>query len=147
MRKLITTLSLLFVAAFSFAQGNKVVDSQDIISIKNLVDNQFKGTFSVRGMYISTHSYRDLIFLVEEDDYIIPIKLVKNDLGAEKRFRALNLQPGDTLIVKGILSSIYVDADSYKGLEHAAIIDIHRGPASDAASCQSDQGGKAVQAC
>ena len=118
---------------FRIVDGNSIASpfptsKAEYTPIKELIDAHRNGTYSIRAKYVKTHSYNELVFLVEEDDYIIPIRLVKKDLGAEKRFRALNLQEGDSLIIKGNLSRINVGIDYYTGLEDAVILDVTTSP-------------------
>ncbi len=96
--------------------------TESIVEIKTLVDVLERGTFTIKGSFAGVHDYSQLIFLIEEDDYIIPVKLVQNDLGAEKRFAALGMREGDSLVVKGRLSSIDIDSHDYKGLVDAFIV-------------------------
>lgn len=111
---------------FRFGGGDKGQPSidYDLTSLKELVENKQYGEFIIRALFYD--DYRDLVFLVEEDDYIIPIRLLKKDLGAEKRYRDLNIQRGDTLIIKGVLTEIYVNREEYKGLTEATIIEAFR---------------------
>lgn len=99
-------------------------NQEEFTHIKNLVDAQGHSVYSIRARYVKTHKLNKLIFLVEEDDYIIPIQLVKNDLGAEKRFQSLNLQAGDSLTIKGTLSKIDIDFEDYTGLIDAVIEEV-----------------------
>jgi len=105
--------------------GNSTIQGE-ITPIKDLVDAQGHGLYSIRAKYVKTHKLNKLIFLVEEDDYIIPIQLVKNDLGAEKRFQSLNLQAGDSLTIRGTLSKIDIDLEDYTGLVDAIIVNIKK---------------------
>ncbi|MBR5404460.1 MAG: TonB family protein [Bacteroidales bacterium] len=111
---------------FTFGSGTSVRPSidYDLTSLKELVENKQYGEFIIRALFYD--DYRDLVFLVEEDDYIIPIRLLKKDLGAEKRYRDLNIQRGDTLIIKGVLTEIYVNREEFKGLTEATIIEAFR---------------------
>ncbi len=97
---------------------------EEITPIKDLVDAQGRGVYCIRAKYVRPHKLDKLIFLVEEDDYIIPIQLRKNDLGAEKRFQSLNLQAGDSLTIRGTLSKIDVDFEDYTGLGDAVIEEV-----------------------
>lgn len=103
---------------------SKCLDANEFTPVKDLVDIQRPGVYSIRAKYVRTHKLDKLIFLVEEDDYIIPIQLRKNDLGAEKRFQSLNLQAGDSLTIKGSLSKIDVDLEDYTGLVDAVIEEV-----------------------
>lgn len=108
------------------SSGSLESDEDPYTSVKDIVEYEKYGTFLTKALFSETHDLNDLIFLIEDEDYIIPIKLVKNDLGAVKRFRSLNLQKGDTLTIRGKLSTIYIRHDEYKGLEDASIIDVYR---------------------
>lgn len=95
----------------------------EFVTVKRLVEEKDYGIFCIKAAFDDVHDYGKLVFIVEDDNYIIPIQLKKDDLGAEKRFRALNLQKGDSLFIKGSLHRIYIDKENYKGLTDAAIID------------------------
>ncbi len=88
-----------------------------------MVDNHEYGSYRIKGTFVETVDEDKLLFTVEDQDYVIPIQLVKNDLGAVKRFRALNLQKGDSLVITGRLDKIRVNGENYKGLADARIID------------------------
>lgn len=100
---------------------------EEYISLKDLVEIHESGTYLIRALLKEIVDYSELIFTVEQDDYIVPVKLVKKDLGAENRFRKLDIQKGDTLTIKGKLSTIYVRLDDYKGLNDATIINKKEG--------------------
>jgi len=91
--------------------------------IKDIVKYLDRGEFCIRAAFVETINESELLFTVEDEDYIIPIRLVKNDLGAVKRFRALNLHCGDSLVIRGRLTPIEVRRDFYKGLADAEIMD------------------------
>lgn len=97
-------------------------------SLKELVENKTFGDYTVRAKVKEILDFDKLLFSVEQDDYIIPICLLKKDLGAVNRFRSLNLKRGDFLTIKGSLSTIYIQAEDYKGLVDAVIIDKVAGP-------------------
>lgn len=111
---------------FTFGSGTSVRPSIDynLTSLKDLVENKSYGEFIIKALFYE--DYRDMIILVEEEDYIIPVRLLKKDLGAEKRYRDLNINRGDTLIIKGKLSDLYVHAEEYKGLIDASILDTRK---------------------
>ena len=98
-----------------------------VFVVKELVEELTDGDFcTIKGEFVKTLRSSDLTFLLEHEDYIIPVKLVKKDLGAVKRFQAMNLHKGDTLTISGkVEDSIYViDTDGrgeYKGLVDATI--------------------------
>ena len=68
-----------------------------LTTVRDLVETQEKGWFRVQGKFVKTFFKSSLLFSIEDEDYIIPVQLVKRDLGAENRFDALNLQKGDML--------------------------------------------------
>lgn len=123
---------MLFLASSFLCMGQASYPAQTRFStVKDLVEKQGGGKYSIKAIYVETLSLSELLFSVEEEDYIIPVQLVKKDLGAEKRFRALNLKKGDTLTVEGILGRIYVGLDEYTGLKEAIIIDKKNANGSD----------------
>ena len=148
--KKILLIILLCLPVLCFGQahlkGRTVVGSLDTVdseeepytSVKDIVENEKYGTFLTKALFSETHDLNDLIFLIEDEDYIIPIKLAKNDLGTVKRFRSLNLQKGDTLTIRGKLSTIYIRYDEYKGLEEASIIDVRRMEGREASMTDDD---------
>ena len=103
-------------------------EQEELTTIKDLVEDESYGTFVVEGSVNTIHDYDKLIFLLEQEEYIIPVQLVKKDLGAVSRFRALNLKEGDRLTVKGKLSTISIKYDDYKGLVDATILHKEDGP-------------------
>lgn len=64
-----------------------------------------------------------MVIIVENDDYIIPVRLLKNDMNALNRFHARNLQKGDVLTIEGKVQRIIVNERQYRGLVDAIIID------------------------
>lgn len=119
------TITYVFKLSSDNLTGISKPDSlEEITHIKDLVDAKGHDVYSIRAKYVRSHKLEKLIFLVEEDDYIIPIQLRKNDLGAEKRFRSLSLQAGDSLTIRGTLSKIDVDFEDYTGLSDAVIEDV-----------------------
>lgn len=119
MKRTIITLLLLGVTVLiSFAQSN-------YISVKDLVEGKNYSTeLTIRAQFLKIDDYDNLTFIVEDQDYIIPIKLVKLDMGAEGRFRNLSLHTGDTLFINGTVNDIKVKQQnkSFKGLDDAAIL-------------------------
>ena len=113
------------------AEAAKAPQEPEYTPVRDLVEHNDDGVFTIRATFVETLYEPDLLFSVEQDDFVIPIKLKKDDLGAVKRFRALSLRKGDTLTIRGQLRRIYVQADDYKGLEDAVILD--REPRADAA--------------
>ncbi len=126
-RSIITLIFLCGAVITSIAQTGYT-------TVKDLVEGNYYGKLlTIKAQFVKVDNYNDLTFIVEDQDYIIPIKLVKQDLGAENRFRSLNLKQGDTLIIKGSCSHIRVkyESDSYKGLEYAKILDVKPCPPND----------------
>ena len=121
MKRIICIITLLGIAIIS-CLGQSYY-SATVTTIKNMVDNHEYGSFRIKGTFVETINEEKLLFTVEDQDYVIPIQLVKNDLGAVKRFRALKLQKGDKLVITGRLDEIRVRGESYKGLIDARILD------------------------
>lgn len=121
MKRIICVITLLGIAIIS-CLGQSYY-SATVTTIKNMVDNFEYGSFRIKGTFVETLNEEKLLFTVEDQDYVIPIQLVKKDLGAVKRFRALNLKKGDKLVITGRLDEIWVDEESYKGLAEARIIE------------------------
>lgn len=94
-----------------------------LATVKELVEHEPCGVYRIIAKYVDTYDSSKLLFSVEDDDYIIPVQLVKKDLGAEKRFRSLDLHKGDTLVIEGTLSKIDVRYEEYTGLKDAVIIE------------------------
>jgi TonB family protein len=119
MKRTVPTIILILISAIlCFGQG-----SQKITPIKDVIQQRDYQTFCIRAEFAGVYDSSKLIFFVNEDDYIIPIRLQKRDLGAEKRFLALDLQEGDVIVVKGKLNEIDIDDETYKGLVNAVIVD------------------------
>ena len=95
--------------------------------IKQIVERETSGIFTIQAQYVKTYDQDKLLFSVEQDGYIIPIRLIKQDLGAVKRFSSFNLHKGDTLVVNGKLSGIRIDYEEYKGLVDASIEEVKAG--------------------
>lgn len=87
-----------------------------------MVESYNCGKFKVTAKFLETYDSPQLIVLVEDQGYIIPVKLLKDDLGAEKRFRELNLKGGDSVTVCGHLDRITIDKESFKGLTKARLV-------------------------
>ena len=94
--------------------------------------------YCIKAHFAGIHDSSKLIFFVEENDYIIPIQLQKRDLGAEKRFRAMNLNEGDIVAVKGVLNDIDIDSETYKGLIDAIFINEEDVPAEETHAEKND---------
>lgn len=119
MKKTVTTIILILISVFvCFGQG-----PQKYTHIKDVIQQRDYQTFRIRAEFAGVYDSSKLIFFVNQDDYIIPIRLQKRDLGAEKRFLAMNLEVGDIVAVKGRLDNILVVDEMYKGLVDAVIID------------------------
>lgn len=119
MKRIVTSIILILISAFlCFGQG-----PQKYTPIKDVIQQRHFQTFCIRAEFAGVYDSSKLIFFVNEDDYIIPIRLQKRDLGAEKRFLARDLQEGDVIVVKGVLDEIDIDYETYKGLVEAVILD------------------------
>ena len=105
---------------YSSSGPNKAVS---YVTVRDIIEKHYLGFQYVKAKFYQTYSTAELLFSIEDEDYIIPVKLVKKDLGARKRFEALHLSKGDTLVIKGRVARIRVDGDYYNGLEDAEIID------------------------
>ena len=118
MKRLASIFVLVTLSVFAcFGQSvNKV------IPVKELIGKRY-GTYCVNGKFAGLYDSAKLIFLINDDDYIIPIRLQKKDLGAEKRFLDLNLKEGDFVYVSGVLDDILIGGEQYKGLVDATIMD------------------------
>ena len=119
MKRTVLTFILILISAFlCYGQG-----PQKYTSIKDAIQQRDYHTFCIKAHFAGIHDSAKLIFFIEEDDYIIPVRLQKRDLGAEKRFLAIDLKEGDFIVVKGMLNDIDIDNETYKGLVDAVIID------------------------
>lgn len=111
---------------YVFRTNSECEISSENVSVREIVDNCQSGTYTTRAFFVETYDYDKLVFLIESEDYIIPVQLVKDDLGAEKRFRSLNLNKGDVVSVTGELQKIRIDEEFFKGLSKARILDIEQ---------------------
>lgn len=119
MRRTIISIIFILISAFlCFGQG-----PQKYTSIKEAIQQMDYRTFCIKAHFAGIHDSAKLLFFIEEDDYIIPVRLQIRDLGAEKRFLAMDLKEGDIIVVKGKLNNIMIDGETYKGLVDAVIID------------------------
>lgn len=118
-----TIISIVFILISAYVCFGQVL--QKYTPIKEVIQQRDYQTFCIRAEFAGVYDSSKLIFFVNQDDYIIPIRLQKRDLGAEKRFLALNLQEGDVIVVKGMLNEIEIDYETYKGLVDAVIIEDH----------------------
>ena len=98
-----------------------------ITPVKSIVEGQRTSrTYTVKAAFVKVHDENALMFLVEEDQYIIPVKLKKQDLGAVDRFKALGLEMGDTVIVTGAPNYLRVRWEDYIGLTEATILEVRK---------------------
>lgn len=125
MKRFILAFILCMLSAFSgFSQEQKPA-SVATSNVKDLVEVQdYGGWFCVKARFVETIDYSKVLFSVEDEEYVIPVRLKKKDLGAENRFRSLNLHKGDTLTIQGRLAHININIEDYKGLIEASIIDV-----------------------
>lgn len=130
MKRTVPTIILILISAFTcFGQ-----DRQEYTSIKDAIQQRNFQTFSIKAHFAGTYDTTKLVFFIKEDDYIIPVRLQKKDLGAENRFLAMDLKEGDVVVVKGILDDIDIDGEIYKGLIDAVFIDEENVPAEEPAT-------------
>ncbi|MBQ4286060.1 MAG: energy transducer TonB [Bacteroidales bacterium] len=94
------------------------------VTVREIVEEDENGLFLVQAEYENIIDPSELIFSVEDQEFIIPIQLVKKDLGAARRFTSLNLQKGDTLVIQGTVDRLYVFNEHYKGLKEAKILEV-----------------------
>ena len=121
-------ISLLFLFSLLSCPGQPY-EAKKTVKVKDLVETIAPGEqYCTSAIFDSILDYQDVMFSIEDESYIIPVRLLKNDLGAEKRLRALNLSPGDTLTILGKLSYISIKYESYKGLMDATILNVRRIP-------------------
>ena len=118
----ICIISALFISILCFAQ-NEISQT----TVKAIVENPQYGRFRVTGHYYETFDYHKLLFSIEDEEYVIPIQLVKKDLGAENRFRSLELKKTDIITIEGKIDKISVNYEYYYGLSDAVIVDIIKG--------------------
>ena len=109
-----------------FSVYGQEVKRSVFISVKNLIDEPCSQTilYRVKALYSDLIDKEKLLFSIEDNDYIIPVQLIKTDLGAVKRFASLNLNNRDTLVVEGFLSVISVRSERFKGLSNAKICEV-----------------------
>lgn len=119
---LICIISALAISISCFAQ-NEISQT----TVKAIVDNPQSGRFRVTGHYHETYDYSKLLFSIEDEKYVIPVKLVKKDLGAENRFRSLELHNIDVITIEGNIDRIPVNYEYYYGLSDAVIVDVIKG--------------------
>ena len=99
---------------------------EGITPVKKLVeDPNIKGVHTIKAAFVELLDERSLLFLVEEDEYIIPVRLKKLDLGAINRFVELDLEEEDSLLVTGTRRYLGIDGETYVGLDNAIILEVH----------------------
>lgn len=117
-KTLIAFLAFLLTALAGFGQ-----ESNTYTPVRELVEQQGARTVRIRAAFSGVHDLSRLVFLVRDGDYIIPIRLLKKDLGAEKRFLDLLLQEGDMVAVEGVPGDITIASEHFTGLVDAVILD------------------------
>ena len=117
-KTLIAFLAFLLTALVGFGQ-----ESNTYTPVRELVEQQGARTVRIRAAFSGVHDLSRLVFLVRDGDYIIPIRLLKKDLGAEKRFLDLHLQEGDMVAVEGVPGDITIASEHFTGLVDAVILD------------------------
>ena len=119
MRIIVSTIILFLISAI-LCSGQS---PQKYTPIKELIQERNNLTFYIKAHFAEIQDTTKLVIFVEEDEFIIPVKLQKKDLGAVTRFLALGLKKDDVVVVKGVLDDIPIDNEIYKGLVDADIID------------------------
>ena len=117
-KTLIAFLAFLLTALAGFGQ-----ESNTYTPVRELVEQQEARTVRIRAAFSGVHDLSRLVFLVRDGDYIIPIRLLKKDLGAEKRFLDLHLQEGDMVAVEGVPGDITIASEHFTGLVDAVILE------------------------
>ncbi len=122
MKRLIIATLLSLLPLFSFAQTT--------ISVQYLVEHggEYNRRYRVVGKFVKMVESESLTFLLEDKDYIIPVRMQMLDLGAAKRFQNQNLQWGDRLCVEGAIREVEINGHAYCGLVDAVIIDKTKTP-------------------
>lgn len=131
MKKHIIIVILALICVPVFSQVNNT-------SIKTIVEDSRDDSvlslyrYRITAYFVETIDPESMVFLVEENNYIIPIKLQKNDLNAVNRFTARNLKKGELLCIEGKPERICIEGNTegadiektkYRGLIDAIIID------------------------
>lgn len=124
MRKFLAVFSLCFLPLIPVFGQN--FDGIIMTSVQDLVDYYKSGSFRIEAVFYESLEKKNLVFSVEDEGYVIPVRLVRKDLGAVDRFLSLDLHKGDTLVIEGVLSEIPVRSESYKGLVDATICDVRK---------------------
>ena len=135
MKRIITCFLCLFLAFISLAQSldNTIRESVsahdgELTTLKALIEDCNSGSFRIMATYTEIRDSLELIFAVEDAEYIVPVQLAHVDPDAVNRFYSLGLQRGDTLVIEGKLGPVYVSKDCYKGLVDAAIVEKRDAP-------------------
>ena len=129
MKKLILILLTLTCCQEAFSQA--INNRQDVTetTIKAIVEDSRGDVelsfyrYLVPASFVETVDAEALVFLVEDNGYVIPVKLQKNDLNAVNRFVARNLQKGDFLTIEGTVERIEINEEKYRGLIDAVIVE------------------------
>ncbi len=130
MKRLLLLIFLSFIALPAFSQIEAGVhetvvpttikamvdDSRDVLSLSNF-------RYRIMAAFIETYDSESLVFTVEDEGYVIPIQLQKNDLNATKRYLARNLQKGDIITIEGDICKIEINDEEFRGLTNAVIVE------------------------
>ena len=130
MKRLIAIIVVAMCSISAFSQEYETTLKKISEAAWDDLDNlDSKGSFNysrrylVTAYFVETINLDSLVFLIEDDGYIIPVQLQKNDLNATSRFLARNLQKGDFLSVLGTINEILIEKQKYRGLIDAVIVD------------------------
>ncbi len=134
MKNILSTIILLLVSTLVCLGQSHM----KVTPIKDVIQGWNHQTFCIKAHYGALLDTVNLVIVVEEDDYVIPVRLQKRDLGAEKRFLVLDLKEGDVIAVKGVLNDIRIDGERVKGLVDAVILDEEDLPEEEPATESED---------
>ena len=129
MKKLIFILLTLSICQVAFSQAINNRQNVTETTIKAIVEDSRGDVelsyyrYQIPASFVETVDAEALVFLVEDNGYVIPVKLQKNDLNAVNRFVARNLQKGDFLTIEGTVERIEINEEKYRGLVDAVIVD------------------------
>lgn len=123
MKRILTTLILLLLSVLCSAQR-----TDQIMTIKQIVEQPvyYSGYCLTKARFCTVYDEKELVILVEDEGYQIPICLQNKDLAATTRFQNLNLQQGNVIFIRGIMAkNIKVNDKKYTGLNNATIIPLN----------------------
>lgn len=130
MKRLIAIIVVAMCAISAFSQEyettlKKISEAaqDDLGSLDSRGSFNYSRRYLVTAYFVETIDLDSLVFLVEDNGYVIPVKLQKNDLNAVNRFVARNLQKGEFLTIEGTVERIEINEEKYRGLIDAVIVE------------------------